>query len=103
MSEWHLREQSLPSLVGGERGLMCRVLSDAVGPMTRHVLPAVLAGVAPFAKRLARYKKDIRALAPGHTLVEANFTDNNGFTVYALLPVKNGQVTAFLTDEKFEH
>jgi len=58
---------------------------------------------AKIAKRLARYKKDIRALAPGHTLVEANFTDNNGFTVYALLPVKNGQVTAFLTDEKFEH
>jgi hypothetical protein len=58
---------------------------------------------AKIAKRLARYKKDIRALASGHTLVEANFTDNNGVTVHALLPVKRGQVTAFLSDEKFEH
>ena len=78
-------------------------MSDAVGPMTRHVLPAVLAGVAPFAKRLARYKKDIRPWPRATLLVEANFTDNNGVTVYALLPVKNGQVTAFLSDEKFEH
>ena len=58
---------------------------------------------AKIAKRLARYKKDIRPWPRATLLVEANFTDNNGVTVYALLPVKNGQVTAFLSDEKFEH
>jgi hypothetical protein len=58
---------------------------------------------AQIAKRLARYKKDVKALRPGHTLVEASYTDNNGITVYALLPVKSGQVTSFLADRKIEH
>jgi hypothetical protein len=58
---------------------------------------------AQIAKRLARYKKDVKALAPGQTLVEASYTDNNGITVYALMPLKDGKVTGFLSDLKFEH